>query len=270
MSDPSEVRTSRHLANEPAESRIEAEAIAGALTLAGLRFTDDEIELMLPGVNVSLENYELARTVSIANSVPPAWHFDPRPPAAAPAATRPPRPLQTLPAPLPPLPDDLEEIAFWPVSLLSSLIHSRQITSVVLTDIYLDRLKRIGPELECVVTLTEDLATRTGPARRPRNRSGLLSRPPAWHPLGRKGPACHEGISPLPGVQRPIVIRFRTWTPPSCSGWNRPARCWWRSSPWARLRGATSGSAGARAAHGIRRKAPAAPRQVRGRRRRPV
>ena len=158
MSDPSEVRTSRHLANEPAESRIEAEAIADALTLAGLRFTDEEIELMLPGVNVSLENYELARTVSIANSVPPAWHFDPRPPADAPAVTRPPRPLRTLPAPLPPLPDDLEEIAFWPVSLLSSLIHSRQITSVVLTDIYLDRLKRIGPELECVVTLTEDLA----------------------------------------------------------------------------------------------------------------
>ena len=45
---------------------------------------------------------------------------------------------------------------------------------------------------------------------------------------------------------RPLM-KTRPW----CSGWMRPARCWWPSSRWARWPWATSGSAGARAIHGI-------------------
>src|SRR5207248_6616067 len=41
---------------------------------------------------------------------------------------------------------------------LAELIRTRQITSEKLTCFYLDRLKKYGPRLECVVTLTEDLA----------------------------------------------------------------------------------------------------------------
>ena len=55
-------------------------------------------------------------------------------------------------------PADLEAVAFWSIGDLAALIKSRQVTSEELTRMYLGRLKRLGPKLECVITLTEDLA----------------------------------------------------------------------------------------------------------------
>src|SRR5690606_10641518 len=57
-------------------------------------------------------------------------------------------------------PARLEDAAFYPVTHLAQLIRTRQVTSVQLTEMYLRRLKRYDPYLECVVTLTEDLALR--------------------------------------------------------------------------------------------------------------
>jgi Asp-tRNA(Asn)/Glu-tRNA(Gln) amidotransferase A subunit family amidase len=55
-------------------------------------------------------------------------------------------------------PADLEAAAFWPITDLAHLLETRQVTSLELTDIYLRRLKRHGPTLNCVVTLTEERA----------------------------------------------------------------------------------------------------------------
>jgi Asp-tRNA(Asn)/Glu-tRNA(Gln) amidotransferase A subunit family amidase len=54
--------------------------------------------------------------------------------------------------------ENLEALAFWPVTHLAELIRSRRVSSVDLTRMYLDRLERYGPALECVVTLTEERA----------------------------------------------------------------------------------------------------------------
>ena len=56
------------------------------------------------------------------------------------------------------VPDTLEDLAFQPVTVLSTLIQRRQVTSVQLTRMYLDRLARFGDQLHCVVTRTEALA----------------------------------------------------------------------------------------------------------------
>ena len=63
-----------------------------------------------------------------------------------------------------------EQIAFLPVTALATLIESKRITSTELTKIYLDRLKKHGDTLKCVVTLTEELALQAG-GRRPTPRS---------------------------------------------------------------------------------------------------
>ena len=73
-------------------------------------------------------------------------------------------------------------------SELSALIRGRQVTSTELTKLYLDRLKRFDPLLKCVVTLTEDLALKQAAKADAEIAAGRLSRPAAWHPLGRKGP----------------------------------------------------------------------------------
>ncbi|KAL9156496.1 hypothetical protein ABFS82_09G080900 [Erythranthe guttata] len=51
-----------------------------------------------------------------------------------------------------------EDIAFMSILELGALIKSKQITSEELTRVFLNRLKRYGPVLESVVTITEELA----------------------------------------------------------------------------------------------------------------
>ncbi|RKG56076.1 amidase [Corallococcus sp. AB011P] len=57
-----------------------------------------------------------------------------------------------------PLPAKEEDIAFAPLTQLSRWVQSRAITSERLTQLYLARMKRHDPKLQCVITLTEELA----------------------------------------------------------------------------------------------------------------
>lgn len=136
---------------------VTKEILADAEKVAGLEFTDEEREMMLSGLNSNLEAYAALREVPIPNSVVPAVVFDASLPwHEAPTEERPfrmTRAVETRPA-------NLEDLAFWPVTRLSALIRTRQVSSVELTEMYLGRLREHGPRLEAVVTLTEDLAMR--------------------------------------------------------------------------------------------------------------
>jgi Asp-tRNA(Asn)/Glu-tRNA(Gln) amidotransferase A subunit family amidase len=57
-----------------------------------------------------------------------------------------------------PLPSSDQDIAFAPLWQLSRWVETRQLTSERLTRLYLDRLQRFNPKLNCVITLTNDLA----------------------------------------------------------------------------------------------------------------
>ncbi len=57
-----------------------------------------------------------------------------------------------------PVPGREEDVAFLPLHRLSALIRARRLTSVDLTNIYLERLKRYDPLLLCAVTIMEGQA----------------------------------------------------------------------------------------------------------------
>jgi len=57
-----------------------------------------------------------------------------------------------------PVPADEEDLAYLPVHRLSALIRARRISSLELTEIYLERLRRYDPTLLCVVTFLEGRA----------------------------------------------------------------------------------------------------------------
>ncbi|MFQ5641394.1 MAG: amidase [bacterium] len=141
---------------EDKKQKITKELLHDAEQLAGLEFTDSERELMVEGLNESLEKYEELREISIANSVSPAVQFNPVLPGMTFEISKKPLRMSTI-AP-PKRPENLEDVAFWPVTQLAELIKRGTVTSVELTEMYLARLKRFDPKLECVVTLTEDLA----------------------------------------------------------------------------------------------------------------
>ena len=148
--------------DSPEEWRVTKEVVAEAEKIMGLSFTDEEQELMLKRLNERRGNYEKLRSITLDNSVPPALYFDPRPPGMASQQSQ--RdlhagdPIRTSSLPLLQAPSNLEELAFLPVTHISQLIRTRKVTSMELTKMYLERLKRYDPYLHCVVTLTEDLA----------------------------------------------------------------------------------------------------------------
>jgi len=136
--------------------RVTREMLSEAEKLSGLEFTEEEREKMLEGVNENLEKYEELHKLTLDNGVAPALKFSPLLPGMNFAGGKTP----ARPSKLPDIeaPSDLEELAFWPVTKLATLLESRQITSVELTEMYLERLKRYNPKLECVISLTEELA----------------------------------------------------------------------------------------------------------------
>lgn len=130
--------------------------IASAEKLIGLHFTDAERDSMQSDLGDYLKSYEAMRKVPLDNSVPPALTFHPiatnvTDPAKGPRAKWSKTRHVKRPA-------NLEDVAFWSLGDLATLIRTRQVTSVELTKMYLDRLKKYGPELQCVITLTEDRA----------------------------------------------------------------------------------------------------------------
>ena len=130
--------------------------ISAAEKIAGLDFDRAERKQMLGGLERNLSSYQELRKLELPNSLPPALLFLPLVPQEAASFVR-----QRIELPEDPgltVPQDLNELAFYSVSALARLIQGRRITSMQLTQLYLDRLKKYGKELECIVTLTEDLA----------------------------------------------------------------------------------------------------------------
>ncbi|MGB9893476.1 MAG: amidase [Candidatus Saccharicenans sp.] len=137
---------------------ITIQDISSASKIAGLDFTLKEKKMMLSDLNRNLENFKNRRQITLNNSVSPALLFNPLPsgfdfkPLYEDLTFIYDEPKEIK------LPENLEDLAFYPVTDLAWLIKNRRISSEFLTRIYLERLKKYGPKLHCVVTLTEDLA----------------------------------------------------------------------------------------------------------------
>ena len=142
-------------AKDPA---ITKEMLRDAASVAGLTFTDPQLDAMLDGVNKNLTRWEGLRKVQLDNTVAPPLYFNPIVPGMKIDRTK--RPFRASAPPRVTRPSNLEDTAFWPVTQLAELIRTKQVTSVELTEMYLGRLKKYNPKLLCAVTITEDLAMR--------------------------------------------------------------------------------------------------------------
>lgn len=142
-------------ADSPANP-ITREVVANAEKIIGLDFSDKKRDMMLDGLNGRLDSYEVIRKQKIPYTTPPAVLFNPLP-VGFKFETKFTKPKWSSPKKVK-VPENLDELAFCSVGELGALIKSRKITSEQLTRMYLARLKKYGPKLECVITLTENLA----------------------------------------------------------------------------------------------------------------
>ena len=140
---------------EARAQRITAAMLKDALAVAGLEFTDEEREQLVNGLNENLERYENIRRLDLDALAPPLYFSPLVPGTPIDRAARPARPSRV---PSIKRPSQLEDLAFAPIAHLAQLVKTRQVRSVELTEMYLARLKRYNPTLNCVVTFTDDLA----------------------------------------------------------------------------------------------------------------
>jgi Asp-tRNA(Asn)/Glu-tRNA(Gln) amidotransferase A subunit family amidase len=135
---------------------ITRETVADAEKLMGLDFSESKLDMMVGGLKNQLNDFEAMRKFPLSNSVPPAMQFNPIPIGMKIDTKQ--KKFKLSPAPKVKLPENLDDLAFYSIRELGELIKTRQITSEKLTRVFLERMKKYGPKLECVVTLTEDLA----------------------------------------------------------------------------------------------------------------
>lgn len=132
------------------------DSISVALNLIDLSFDSSEIDSLSSSIGELVGDYRQIREQSIPNDLAFSLVFTPPINESILPDTQ-----QLLPWDFPDgvnLPSDLNELAFYPVYKLSSLIKQRKISSVRLTELFLNRLRKHGDTLECVITITDSLA----------------------------------------------------------------------------------------------------------------
>ncbi|GAB3784211.1 amidase [Spirosoma horti] len=142
--------------NDDPKKPITADMVAVASKLFDLEFTAAERDSMLDNLNNARTNYEALRKIDLPNDVAPALYFNPLP-AGFTIPTGPSSFKASSPGKIT-LPTNRDELAFYTVEQLGELIRTKQISSVELTQFFLNRLKTYDPKLHCVITLTEKLA----------------------------------------------------------------------------------------------------------------
>ena len=142
---------------QPRGAEITKETIAAAEEIAGVSFTDDERTAITRNLQQARTSIDQLHHVAMDMSALPAIVFNPVPPGEQLA----PKTKQSMVrgrVPVMSRPGSLEELAYEPVTQLSTLVRARKVKSSELTEMYLARLKRYDPQLHCVITLTEDRA----------------------------------------------------------------------------------------------------------------
>ncbi len=175
---------------------ITLQDIASAERLMGVTYSAPERALMLDNFAGQIAAAQDRRAVKFENGEPMACRFDPRLPGF-----KMPDPNDTLRwsgADPGPLPSSVEDIAFAPVTQLHGWIANHALTSRRLTEIYLERIALIAPKLECLATVTGDLA---------------LSQADAADALLQKG----QLLGPLHGI--PYVVKDLFDTAGIKTGW---------------------------------------------------
>ena len=139
-------------------TKITKEMIDNAAAIADVTIADEYKEMMLADLNDHAKGYEEIYKLKIPNSVDPAVLFDPMLPGMKFETERKPMRLSKAPNVAAGAPKNLEDLAFASVRELAELVRTKKVSSVALTEMYLQRLKKYDSTLKFVVTLTEERA----------------------------------------------------------------------------------------------------------------
>jgi len=172
---------------------LNKDEIKSAEKLIGLNLTESERDSLVEDLGVAREDYKNIRSVKLSNSVAPKIIFDPRP-VDFEIDDKQIKIDWEIPYNVN-LPEDKNDLAFYSISELASLIQNKKITSIELTKFYIDRLKKYGDTLECVITITEELALKQAQKADDEIAKGIYKGPLQGIPYGVKDLLSVEGYN---------------------------------------------------------------------------
>ena len=163
---------------------VSVNEIPGAEKMYGLLFSPDKRDSMVNQLNSNLKIYQYLHSFNLANSVPlPQW-FDPVLPQMKFNTSQ--QPINfSIPAEVV-MPADINQLAFYSISQLSSLLKHHKITSVQLGRFFINRLKKYGDTLHCVISFTENIAMQQAKRADEAFAKGIYKSPLQGIPYGLK------------------------------------------------------------------------------------
>ena len=131
-----------------------------AAKLLDISLTDPEVDSMYMGVLRNVNIFRRMHKAPLPNDAPMTlWQMPLSPQNMQPATKA--LTTNTAAVSIPKgvtMPANRSELAFYSLPQLASLIKNKKISSLELTRFFIERLKKYSDTLECLVTLTEDLA----------------------------------------------------------------------------------------------------------------
>jgi Asp-tRNA(Asn)/Glu-tRNA(Gln) amidotransferase A subunit family amidase len=134
------------------QNKLSKDDVAIAQKFVGLEFSEAERDSMLAELEDNLLSQKAVHSQHIDNWVTPALYFDPIPMDFQPRVTTNKANTWDIPKNVE-LPNNKADLAFYNIKQLASLIKYKKITSVDLTQFFLDRLARYGDTLHCVISI---------------------------------------------------------------------------------------------------------------------
>ncbi|MEO7309428.1 MAG: amidase [Chitinophagaceae bacterium] len=129
-----------------------------AAKLIDVQFSQSEVDMMYPGVKDNISNYQKIHNLKLDNSVPMSLSQSPLLPGMKLPTDQ--KLVNWTLAKNVQLPKNRNELAFYSIPQLASLLRDRKISSVELTKFFIERLRKYGDSLQCVISITDDIAMR--------------------------------------------------------------------------------------------------------------
>ena len=133
------------------KNRIVNEDVKKALKISGIEFLEDQITTMLPYLERNRKGYQEMRAMKLNINSVPSVAFN------LPVEEKTDLVFNLRSDPVE-LPKKKSDIAFLSIGQLAYLIQTKKISSVELTQIYLERIDRLNKKVNAVVTLTDSVA----------------------------------------------------------------------------------------------------------------
>lgn len=170
--------------NSDKGKKITNQMITEAGNLIGLEFTNAEKDSMGVLLKEQLGYYKTIRKTKLKNSVVPAVGFNPIPVGFEGPNKK--QGIKLSDYSKIKMPEKIEDLAYYSVGQLSKLLKNKKVTSTQLTKMYLARLKKFGPILHCVITLTEERALKQAKKADVNFSKGIILSPLQGIPYGVK------------------------------------------------------------------------------------